>query len=169
MRPSISAAKAASGVSVGRVRGKDVRDPGGRDLAADDALAGIGLQPIDAGQLVRQPLPDRQQQARHDMDRAFRELGHLRKLRLPGRGEAFTIRFDPMAFRHHLQGDAVLLHRSDQPDAPLDLAVVEHEARRRDLNGGTSRALVDQQDGAAIGETIKSVIQRAPDDCARAG
>ena len=40
---------------------KGVRDPGGRDLAADDALAGIGLQPIDAGRLVRQPFPDRQQ------------------------------------------------------------------------------------------------------------
>src|SRR3546814_4819562 len=29
-------------------RSKGVRDPGGRDLAADDALARIGLQPINA-------------------------------------------------------------------------------------------------------------------------
>ena len=70
-----------------------------------------------------------------------------------------TIRFDPMAFCHHPQGDAVLLHRSDQSDASLDLAIVKHETRGRNLHGGTSRTLVDQQDGAAIAEPIKGVIQ----------
>jgi hypothetical protein len=38
---------------LGRFGRKGVRDPGGRDLAADDALARIGLQPINAGRLVR--------------------------------------------------------------------------------------------------------------------
>ena len=142
------------------VAGQRGRDPGRRDLAADDALAGIGLKPIDAGQLVRQPLPDRQQQARHDMDRAVGELGHLGELGLPGRGEAFAIGFHPMAFRHHLQRKAVMLHRPDQPHAPFDLAVVEHETRRRDLHGGAARPLVDQQNGARIGEPIERLIQR---------
>ena len=53
----------------------------------------------------------------------------------------------------------MLLHRADQPDAPFDLAVIEHEARRRDLHGGPAGALVDQQDGAMIGKTTESVIQ----------
>ena len=53
----------------------------------------------------------------------------------------------------------MLLHRPDQSDAPLDLAVVEHEARSRNLHGGPSRALIDQQDGLTIGKTSKSVIQ----------
>ena len=51
------------GRQFGRLGCKGVRDPGGRDFAADDALAGVGLQPIDAGRLVREPLPDRQKQA----------------------------------------------------------------------------------------------------------
>ena len=52
------------------------------------------------------------------------------------------------------------LHRADQPHASLDLAIVEHEARRRDLHGRTARALVDQQHGARIGEAIQRLVQR---------
>ena len=94
------------------------------------------------------------------MDGAVGELGHFGELGLPCRGEALAVGLHPMAFRHHLQRKAVMLHRSDQPHAPLDLAVVEHEARRRNLHGGAARALVDQQDGARIGETIKCLVQR---------
>src|SRR3954471_22542058 len=93
------------------------------------------------------------------MDGAIRELGHLRKFRLPDRDEARTIRFDPMAFCHHPQGDAVLLHWSDQSDASLDLAIVKHETRGRNLHGCASRTLVDQQEGARVAEPIKSLIQ----------
>ena len=53
-----------------------------------------------------------------------------------------------------------MLHRPDQPHAPLDLAVVEHQARRRDLHGGSAGALVDQQHGARIGEPIQGLVQR---------
>src|SRR4051812_11885718 len=35
-------------------------DPGRRHLTADDALAVIGLEPIDAAALVGQPAPNRQ-------------------------------------------------------------------------------------------------------------
>ena len=52
------------------------------------------------------------------------------------------------------------LHRPDQPDALLDLAIIKHEARRRDLHGGMTRPLVDQQNSAMIGKTIQGVIQR---------
>ena len=143
-----------------------IRHPGRRDLAADDALAGIGLKPIDAGQLVRQPLPDRQEQARHDMDRALGELGHLAELGLPGRGEAFAVGFRPMAFGHHLQRKAVMLHRPDQPHPPLDLAVIEHEARRRHLNGGPAGALVDQQDARGNRRADRAPHPASRDDCA---
>ena len=53
-----------------------------------------------------------------------------------------------------------MLHRPDQPHAPFDLAVVEHEARGRDLHGGAVRALVDQQHRARIGKTIERLVQR---------
>ncbi|MBB4423846.1 hypothetical protein GGD66_002390 [Bradyrhizobium sp. CIR48] len=52
----------------------------------------------------------------------------------------------------------MLLHRPYQADAPLDLAVVEHDARRRHLHG-PSRALIDQQNSSAIGKSRESVIQ----------
>ena len=52
------------------------------------------------------------------------------------------------------------LHRANQPHASLDFAVIEHEARRRDLYGRTARALVDQQHRARIGEPIQSLVQR---------
>ena len=168
VRPSISAAKAASGVSVGALGRQRIRDPGGRDLAADDALAGIGLKPIDARRLVRQPLPDRQEQAGDDMDRAVGELGHLGELGLPGGGEAFAVGFRPVAFRHHLQRKAVMLHRPDQPHAPLDLAVIEHETRRRHLHGGAARALVDQQRRRADRRADRAPRPASRDDCAGA-
>ena len=160
VRPSISAANALSGVERRCVRRQRGCDPGGRDLASDDALARIGLKPIDARRLVRQALPDRQQQARDDVDRAVGEGGHLGKLGLPNGGEALAIGFRPVALRHHLQGKAVALHRANQPHASFDFAIIEHEARRRDLNGRTARALVDQQHGARIGEAIQSLVQR---------
>ena len=159
VRPSVSAAKAASGASVGRAGGKDIGDPCGGDLATDNALACVGLQTIDPRRLVRQPLPDRQQQARDDVDRALGEFGNARKLRLPGGGKAFSVGFEPMAFRHHPQGNAVLLHRADQPHSAFNLTVVEHEARRRNLHRGPVGALVDQQDGTLIRKTAEGVIQ----------
>ena len=160
VRPSMRAAKAASARQrrcAGRERGCD---PGGRDLASDDALARIGLKPIDTRQLVRQALPDRQEQARDNVDRAVGELGHLGKLGLPSGGEGVAIGFDPVALGHHLQRKAVALHRPDQPHASFDFAVVEHEARRRDLHGRAAGALVDQQHGAWIGEAIQRLVQR---------
>ena len=67
-----------------------------------------------------------------------------------------------MAILHHFQGDAVLLRRSDQPDAPLDLAVVQHEAWGRDLNSGTTRPIVDQYFlwlvSSALGATLSWAV-----------
>ena len=132
---------------LGRIGRKDARYAGSRNLATDDSFAGIGLKAEDPRRLVWQPFPDRQQQACHDMDRAFRDPCELRQ---PGGGKAFAVGFEPMALRHHLQWDAMLLHRPDQPDALFDLAVIKHEAGGRDLHSGPARALVNQQDGAMI-------------------
>src|SRR5260370_13474955 len=93
------------------------------------------------------------------MDGAVGEPGHSGELGLPGRGEAFAISFRPMAFGHHLQRKAVMLHRPDQPHTPFDLTVIEHETRSRHLNSGTAGALVDQQDGAGTGETIECLVK----------
>ena len=148
--PSISAAKASSGVSVGASGRERTRDPGRRHLAADDALAVIGLEPVDPRRLVRQALPDRQQQAGDDVDRAVGELRHLGELGLPGARRSVS----RSASRQWVcaiivSGMAVLLHRPDQAHAALDLAVVEHQARRRHLHGGAARLLVDQQHARA--------------------
>ena len=40
---------------------KRIGRPSRRDLAPDDALTGVGLEPIDSAGFVRQALPDRQQ------------------------------------------------------------------------------------------------------------
>src|SRR6476646_2318462 len=63
-----------------------------------------------------------------------------------------------MAFRHHLQRYAVLLHRSDQPNALFYLAIIQHEARGRDLHGRPVGTLIDQQDGTMIGKTADNII-----------
>ena len=63
-------------------------------------------------------------------------------------------------WRHRRQGNGGTLHRPDQPDAALHLAVVEHQARRRDLHGGAARLAVDQKARARIGEPIQRLNQR---------
>src|SRR5208283_1447002 len=65
---------------------KGTGDPCRGDLATNDTLAGVGLEPIDPRRFVRQTLPDRQQEAGDDVDLAVRELRYLGDLRLPGAG-----------------------------------------------------------------------------------
>ena len=48
----------------------EVRHVGGWNQAADDALAVVGLQPVDLARRARQMFPDRQQQAGHEMELA---------------------------------------------------------------------------------------------------
>ena len=158
--PSSSAAKACIGRQRrGAGRGR-ARDPGRRDLAADDALAVVGLEPIDARRFIRQALPDRQQQTGDDVDLAVGELRHVGELGLPGAREGLAVGLAPMGLRHHRQRDDRVLHRPDQPDAAFDLAVVEHDAAGRHLHGGAARLRVDQQHGARIGEMVQRLVER---------
>ena len=149
--PSISAAKACSGVSVDASVVRRVGDPGRRDPAADDALAGIGLEPIDPRRLVGQPLPDRQQQPGDDVDRAVGELRHLGEFGVPGRCEGGAIGFVPMALVHHACSEAWCCsigrirrtRRSTSPSSSMTLGAGTCTAARPEL-------LVDQQHGARI-------------------
>ena len=59
----------------------------GRDEPADDALALVGLEAVDAHVARRQPVPDRQQQAGDDVELAVGEFRHLRAFGLPQRRE----------------------------------------------------------------------------------
>jgi hypothetical protein len=70
-----------------------------------------------------------------------------------------AVGLEPVAFRHHLERNAVLLHRADQPNALLNLAVIQHEARRRDLHSSPVGALVDEQDRTMIPESGQRVLK----------
>ena len=54
-----------------------------RNQPADDAFAIIGLQAIDPRGLVREPVPDGEQEAGDDMKRALGQLGQGSDLGLP--------------------------------------------------------------------------------------
>ena len=137
-----------------------LRDPGRRDQATDDALAIVGLQPVDAHGLVRQPLPDRQQQAGDDVELAVGELRHCGDLGLPGAGEVGPIGFLPMRVRQIAERNRRTLHRPEQADAPFDRAVIEHQARRRHLHGGASGLTVDEKPGTRIVGTLERLVER---------
>ena len=94
------------------------------------------------------------------MQDAVGELRHLGKFRLPGHGEGGTIGLDPMGFAHRPNRNVHRLHGPDQPHAPFDLAIVEHDARRRHLHGGAARTLVDEEPGAAVIEMAERRVQR---------
>ena len=92
-----------------------------RDEAADDALAIIGLQPVDAAMLVRQPAPDRQQQAGDDVELAVGEGREFR--RAPpsqARAKSSLSALLPMGLREPVERDRRAVHRAQQPHAALD-------------------------------------------------
>ena len=94
------------------------------------------------------------------MKRRIGEFRHLGNLGVPGRREGLPVCFDPMGLPHHPHRDIVRLRRPDQPDAALDLAIVEHDAGSRDLNGSAPRPLIDEQLGARIVEFGQSGVKR---------
>ncbi|CAM5632847.1 hypothetical protein SSCI18S_05682 [Sphingobium scionense] len=54
----------------------------------------------------------------------------------------------------------MLFHRTDQRDATLDLAVIEHDGWCRELHGRAARAAIDQQLRARRGEKIERAVER---------
>ena len=147
--PSTTAPHASSGRERGRALDAEVAaDPvqgRGRDQAADDALAVIGLQAVDPAGLVRQAGPDRQQQAGDDVERALRVRRHRGELSFPDVGERPCVGLPPLRARQRRFAQCQAINRTDQAHAALHLAVVEHQARRRRLDGGATRLGIDEQ------------------------
>ena len=122
------------------------RDQRRRDVTADDAFAGIGLDAVDLAIMVRQPPPDRQQQAGDDVEGAGGELRDCGDFRLPQFAEQFPVGRLPVGFGKGVETEAQLVGRPQQAHAVLYRAVVEHQARRRQLDRRAARPRVDQQD-----------------------
>ena len=99
---------------------------------------------------MRQPLPDRQQEAGDDVQRAVGEFRQRRELRFPSLGELGPVGFAPLRLRQIGDGNRGTLHRAEQADAALDRAVIHHQPRRRNLHRGPPGLCVDQQLGARL-------------------
>jgi len=88
------------------------------------------------------------------------EFRHLGQFRLPGRGEGGTVGLKPMGLAHRPHRNVHRLHGPDQPHTPFDLTVIQHDAGGRDLHGGTTGALVDEQFGTRIIQFRQGGIER---------
>ena len=93
---------------------------------------------------------------------AVGELGNFGDLVLPRRGQSSLSAFSPMGLRQRVERDRRALHRPQQAHAALDLAVVEHQARRRHLHGGRPDCAVDEKRarGSAARSSASSSVQR---------
>ena len=87
--PSLSAVKALSADKVGVSESSAVATQAGETRRPMMRSPASVWSPIDPRGFIRQALPDRQQQARHDVDLAVRKFRHLGELSLPTRGRKF--------------------------------------------------------------------------------
>lgn len=121
------------------------RDLHRRNVAADDPFAGIGLDPVDLAVMIGQPPPDRQEEPCDDVERAGGELRNRSHFGVPEFTEQLPVGGLPMGFGKGVETKAQFIGRPQQAHAVLDGSVVEHQARRRQLDRCTVRARVDQQ------------------------
>ena len=126
----------------------------GRNQAADDALAVIRLETVDAAIVIGQAAPDRQEKAGGDVQRQLREFGEGGDLVAPRGGDGGGVGVFPRRLLEHVRGQSVLIHRTQQAHAAFDRAVVEHEARRGDQDGAASGARIAHRPRAAHAESI---------------
>src|SRR4051812_7282934 len=94
---------------------------------------------------VRQAGPDRQQQAGDNVERALCVRRHRGELSFPDVGERPCVDLSPLRARQRRFAQCQAINRTDQAHAALHLAVVEHQARRRRLDGGATRLGIDEQ------------------------
>ena len=94
------------------------------------------------------------------MQRALREGWHIVEFARPGERKGLPVGFLPMAVGHRFERGVMMLHRPDEPDAAFDLAVVEHDGGRGNLNGGAARSCVDQQLALAICEMGQRIFEQ---------
>ena len=105
----------------------EARHIGGWDQAADDALAFIGLQPVDLAGSARQMFPDGQEQAGDEMEVARPCGRNLAKLLEPCMRKFFLGRDLPMAAGELCFGNGIARQRPDQPQTFFNAAVIERE------------------------------------------
>ena len=125
-------------------RGKRFR----RDQAADHALAVIGLEAVHPHVGVRQPVPDRQQQAGDDVKAALGEFRNRGAFGFPQFRKFFACGRAPVRVLEAFDAERLAAHWPDQPGADFDVAVVVHQAGGMDLHRRPMRLLVDQQTAA---------------------
>ncbi len=89
----------------------------GRNQAADDALAVIRLQTIDAAIVIGQAAPDRQEKAGGDVQRRLREFREGGDLVAPRGGDGGGVGVFPGRLLEHVRGQSVLIHRTQQAHA----------------------------------------------------
>ena len=139
---------------------EDRSDPSVRNLSRDDALAGVGLDAIDAARFARQAFPNRQQQAGDDMQRRLDIFRQLRNFPLPGLGENLFVGHAPMRLPHVLCRIGRALHRAHQAHAGFDIPLVRHHAERRDFDGGAAGLCIDEKARLGVVEQLQRAGKR---------
>ena len=119
----------------------------------------VGLQAIDAHRVLRQPPPDRQQQAGDDMEAAGGERRNLSDLSLPCLGEGVFVRFLPLRMRQGIMSNRAALHRSQEAHPALDRAIITHQPRSRQLHGGPAGTGVDQELRSRVTRPFQRFLQ----------
>ena len=94
------------------------------------------------------------------MHPAFGEFREFGKFGIPGRREPVPLGLLPVRLRHRRKRHRRALQRPEQTDAPLDGAVVEHEARRGDLDRCPAGLAVYQQDRVGLAGALQSLRER---------
>ena len=149
------------GAERGRVACDRLGDPGRRHEASDHALAVIGLEAVDAASLAGQPLPDRQQQAGHDMHAAFGEFWNVREFGIPGGRESRRDRLPAIgsrpAPRAAMAGRSIgrsrRTRRSTEPSSSIRLGAGTCTAARPDC------ALIEQL-AAGFRRAVERLVKR---------
>ena len=65
-----------------------------------------------------------------------------------------------MGLGQRVERDRGALHRPQQAHAALDLAVIEHQARRGHLHRGAAGLGVEQQPGARSSAALERLVER---------
>ncbi len=130
----------------------------------------VGLQAIDPHRLVRQALPDRQQQPRDDVEIAVGKGRNLDEFPLPGFGEGDAIGPFPVRLVQRRQATCAVrsigrsrrTRRSTSPSSSMTLGA-------GNLHGRTAGLGVHQQDRTRLIRTIQRLGERERPIALRAG
>jgi hypothetical protein len=113
--------------------------------AADDALALVGLQPIDSRRFIGKTAPDQKKRPRRPDGTYFLEFGNCGDLRPLDRMKLVRAHFLPMGALQHVDGIHIAIDRPQQSRARLNGAVVQHETRRSQFDRRAAGLLNDHE------------------------